>query len=146
LDIQTVMLPSQEANAGTARRLAMERAALLAGCDGVVMTTDADAIVPAEWIALNMQALKAGADMVCGQSMIDAQEAASIPLHLHRDDALECHYADLLDAIADALCPDPADPRPRHIEASGASLAVTVTALRRVGGVPHVATGEDRSR
>jgi hypothetical protein len=52
---------------------------------------------------------------------------------------------DLLDGIAFALDPDPNDPRPRHVQASGASLAVSNKMLRRVGGVPKVAAGEDRA-
>jgi hypothetical protein len=106
LDVQSVCLQAHDANAGTARRLAMDRAALLAGPEGVIMTTDADAIVPPDWVALNMAALTAGADAVCGRALIDPEEAAAIPAHLHNDDALECEYAGLLDAITDALCPD----------------------------------------
>jgi hypothetical protein len=145
LDIRSVHLQAHEANAGTARRLAMDRAAFLAGPRGVIMTTDADAIVPLDWVARNMAVLAAGADAVCGRAVIDPKEAAAIPAHLHEDDALECEYAGLLDAMTDALCPDMADPLPRHTEASGASIALTVTAFRQAGGGPRVATGEDRA-
>jgi hypothetical protein len=145
LDIISVALPPAQANAGTARRLAMAHAAVMAGPNGGVLTTDADAVAPADWVALNRDALAAGADAVCGRAIIDPAEALAIPAHLHADDALECRYADLLDAIAAALCPDAADPRPRHTEASGASLAVSVAALRLVGGVPAVPMGEDRA-
>ena len=145
IDIQTVVLPAPTANAGTARRLAMDRAVALAGPDGIILTTDADAIVPPDWIALNLHALSAGADVVCGQAIIHPEEAAFIPAHLHEDDAQECFYISLLDAIADALSPDPADPEPRHTEAPGASLAMTVSAFLRAGGVPHVPSGEDRA-
>ena len=43
------------------------------------------------------------------------------------------------------LDPDPNDPPLRHTEASGASLAVTVAAFERVGGIPPVPSGEDRA-
>ena len=145
LDIRSVFLPPGEAHAGMARRLAMHHAAELASPNGIVLTTDADAIVPPDWVALNLDALAAGAEVVCGQAVIDPSEAQRIPPHLHADDALECHYGDLLDAITEALCPDPSDTRPRHTAASGASLAVTVGALNRVGGVPLVPTAEDRA-
>jgi hypothetical protein len=145
LEIVSVALPPGEANAGTARRLAMQHAAALAGPHGVVLTTDADAVVPPDWVARNLDALAAGADVVCGRARIDPVEARQIADHLHADDALECRYAELLDAIVAALCPDPADPWPRHTEASGASLAVTAAALHRVGGVPRVPSGEDRA-
>jgi hypothetical protein len=145
IDIQTVVLPAPNANAGTARRLAMDRAVVLAGRHGIILTTDADAIVPPDWIALNLRALSVGADAVCGKAIIHPEEAGLIPAHLHEDDARECLYIDLLDKIANALSPDPADPEPRHTEASGASLAMTVSAFLRAGGVPHVSSGEDRA-
>jgi hypothetical protein len=43
------------------------------------------------------------------------------------------------------LDPEPHDPPPRHTEASGASLAVSVDAFRRAGGIPPIASGEDRA-
>ena len=64
LDILPVTLPPHRANAGTARRLAMQHAAAMAGRDGAVLTTDADAAVPADWVARNLDALSAGADAV----------------------------------------------------------------------------------
>jgi hypothetical protein len=51
----------------------------------------------------------------------------------------------LLDAISARLDWDPADPWPRHCEHSGASIAVTLDAYRRAGGIPAVALGEDRA-
>jgi hypothetical protein len=145
LDIHSVSLPPSDANAGTARRLAMDKALLSAGQRGIVMTTDADATAPPEWVALNIQALTSGADVVCGQAEIDPRDAALIPAHLHADDALEREYADLLDAIENLLCADPADPRPRHSEASGASLAMTADAYLHAGGVSRVPSGEDQA-
>ncbi len=41
--------------------------------------------------------------------------------------------------------PDPADPWPRHQQNSGASLGVRAKLLRRIGGAPMVAHGEDRA-
>jgi hypothetical protein len=60
------------------------------------------------------------------------------------DDSLECELTELLDQIAARHDPDPADPWPRHTEAAGASLAVTVAAFKRSGGIPPVDSGEDR--
>jgi hypothetical protein len=137
--------PPCSANAGSARRMAAQHAADLAGGDGVVLTTDADAVVSENWIERNLLALSAGADLVCGRVNLDTTEAALIPSHLHADDALECELTELLDRIADRLDPDPADPWPRHTEEAGASLAVTVAAIDRVGGIPALAFGEDRA-
>lgn len=145
LDVISRDLPPAQANAGRARRLAMEFAAVRAGDDGVLLTTDADAVVPPDWIFRNLAALGRGADIVCGRSVIDPLEATMIPAHLHEDDARECRLIALLDELAWVLDPEPHDPLPRHTEASGASLAVRTEAFRRVGGIPAIPTGEDRA-
>jgi glycosyltransferase involved in cell wall biosynthesis len=145
LRILSVMLPAGEANAGNARRHAMDHAAAIAGGNGFVLTTDADAIAASDWVEKGLGGLLAGADIVCGRIEIDPTEAGLIPAHLHADDALECELISLLDEIAHCLDPDPADTWPRHTEAAGASLAVSVRAFRRVGGIPAIASGEDRA-
>jgi GT2 family glycosyltransferase len=138
-------LPPAQANAGHARRLAMARAAELAGNNGVLLTTDADAIAPPDWLARNRHALHQHADIVCGRAVIDQKEAALIPAHLHEDDARECQLIAALDMLAWMLDPEWHDPPPRHTEASGASLAVRADAFRKVGGIPDTRSGEDRA-
>jgi hypothetical protein len=138
-------LPPAEANAGHARRAAMDRAAALAGAGGIIMTTDADGRVAPDWIRANLAAMAAGADVVCGRAIIDPLEALLIPEALHADDALECEYAALLDEIDALIDPDPADPWPRHSEHSGASIALRRDLYLRAGGVPAVPIGEDRA-
>jgi glycosyltransferase involved in cell wall biosynthesis len=137
--------PPAEANAGNARRVAMQLAGDIAGPDGILLTTDADTIVAHDWVEKNLLALAGGADLVCGRVAVDPIEEALIPLHLRVDDALECELTSLLDRIAFVLDPDPADPWPRHTEAAGASIGVTMAAFRRANGIPSVATGEDRA-
>jgi hypothetical protein len=138
------MPPPPLAHAGYARRLACEHAARLIAPDGVLLTTDADTILPPDWIAANIAAL-AGVDAVAGRAVIDPDEARLIPSHLHALDALECAYAALLDEIAALLTPLPHDPWPRHDEHSGASIAVRLPAYHAAGGVPAIPTGEDRA-
>lgn len=138
-------LPPSQASAGFARRLAMQHAARLLRPNGVLMTTDADGCAAPGWIAANLAAMRDGAEVVAGQAVIDPVEAALIPQHLHDDDALECAYADLLDEIDALADPDPTDPWPRHSEHSGASIAVTLDAYLRAGGIPAVRMGEDRA-
>jgi glycosyltransferase involved in cell wall biosynthesis len=145
LDTVRRELPSAHANAGHARLLAMQWAAGRAGEDGVLMTTDADTVVPPDWITRNLRALETGADIVCGQAVIDPLEATMIPAHLHADDALECRLITLLDTLAWMVDPEPHDPPPRHTDASGASLAVRADVFRRVGGIPDIPAGEDRA-
>jgi len=137
--------PPADANAGNARRLAMQLADEIAGPAGVLLTTDADTVVADDWVEKALRALSAGADVVCGRIDVDPVDAALIPWNLRADDALECELAELLDRIAFVLDPEPADPWPRHTEAAGANIAVTAAAFRRTGGIPPVATGEDRA-
>jgi len=145
LDIVNRDLPPGQANAGNARRLGMALAARRAGLDGVLLTTDADTIVPPDWVRRNLEGLCRGADVVCGRAVIDPLEATMIPAHLHSDDARECQLIALLDGIAWILDPEPHASPPRHTEVSGASLAVSVAAFDRVGGIPAIASGEDRA-
>lgn len=140
-----VALPPDRACAGLARRMAMERAAALAGAEGILLTTDADTRVPPDWVAANLAAIAGGADAVAGRAEIEPVGALRIPAHLHAIDASECAYAALLDEIRSLLDPDPADPWPRHDEHCGASIAVTVAAYRRAGGMPAVTLAEDRA-
>ncbi len=123
----------------------MQLAAALAGDDGMLLTTDANSIAPPDWVMRNVQALEKRADVVCGRAVIDPVEATIIPAHLHEDDARECRLIALLDTLAWMLDPEWHDAPPRHTEASGASLAVTMDAYRRVGGIPAIASGEDRA-
>ncbi|MDR3530072.1 MAG: glycosyltransferase family A protein [Rhodopila sp.] len=145
LDIISRDLPLAQADAGHARGLAMDVAAERAGSSGVLLTTDADSTVPPDWVIRNLASLRQGVDIVCGRAVIDPIEAAVIPAHLHADDALECRLIALLDDVAWMLDPEPHDPPLRHTEASGATLAVTVAAFHRVGGIPAMASGEDRA-
>ena len=134
-----------EANAGTARRLAMDAAAALVGHRGAILTTDADGRVPKHWVAGNLAWLRAGLDAVCGKAAIDPVDEAAIPAHLIADDAVETRYTELLDEIDSRLDPRACDPWPRHTHRSGASIAVGAAIYRAVGGVPAVAHGEDRA-
>jgi GT2 family glycosyltransferase len=140
-----IELPAERAHAGQARHLAVRRAASLAGPAGVILTTDADARVDPFWLAGNLAAFRRGADAVAGWVELDPVDWHAIPLALHEDDARECAYDALCDALHACLDPDPHDPPPRHTQASGASLAVTASMLRRIGGVPPIPTGEDRA-
>lgn len=144
VQIVEVDFPSGQACAGSARRLGLELAADRLGGDGVLLTTDADGRVPPDWVAANLAHLRAGADAVAGRAVLDPADAVLIPDRLHDDDAKECALADALDAIDALLDPAPWDPLPRHTEHSGASIAVTLDAYRRAGGMPPAALAEDR--
>jgi glycosyltransferase involved in cell wall biosynthesis len=144
LSVIECQLEGPAASAGVARGLAMQHAASLVK-NGVILTTDADGEVPADWIKLNLRAIAEGADAVCGRAVIDPIEALLIPQHLHDDDAQEVAYGHTLDQIRSIILPDAADPWPRHQEDSGASIAITASMFRRIGGLPHLPSGEDRA-
>jgi hypothetical protein len=132
------------AHAGSARSNAMAIAARIAGSGGIVATTDADGIVDRDWIALTLAAFARGAEVVCGRAVIDPVDALSISPALHADDAREVAYGRLLDEIHALVDPDTFDPWPRHTEHSGASIAATVSAYERAGGMAPLPSGEDR--
>jgi hypothetical protein len=123
----------------------MSLAAERVDCNDILLTTDADAVVPEDWIARNVAAIADGADAVCGRAVSDPREAALIPEGVQHDLALEERLRDLLDGLAWTLDPEPHDPPPRHMETSGASLAVTAGVFDRVGGIPALRSGEDRA-
>lgn len=136
-------LPASLSNAGYARSQALALAAGIAGPDGIVATTDADGMVDMDWVARTRSAFALGVEAVCGRAVIDPVEAMLISSALHDDDAREVAYGAMLDEIHALVDPDPWDPLPRHTEHSGASIAATVSAYRRAGGMPPLPTGED---
>jgi GT2 family glycosyltransferase len=145
LYLEPLELSPQRRDAGHARRHAMTLAADIAGPGGYLLTTDADAVVASHWIERSVANLRRGCDAVCGRALLDPRDARRVPAHLHEDDGRECQLIELLDRMAWLLDPERHDPYPRHTEASGANLAVTVDALQSVGGIPPVPSGEDRA-
>lgn len=137
-------LAAADAHAGWARRLAMEAAASLLGPSGVILTTDADGRADPGWVAANLAAVDAGADLVCGYIRADRAEHARLPAAVIARGRLEARYDWLLAEIAARLDPVPHDPWPHHRMASGASLAIRIAAYRAIGGLMPLPLGEDR--
>ncbi|MGD7070472.1 glycosyltransferase [Acetobacter sp. AAB5] len=145
LEIIQIVYDPTIANAGTARREAMAYAAKNAPHDALLFTTDADGEVSRDWIYRTLKAFaQYPVEAVFGQAQLLPSEYAKIPLHLHEDERAEQAYGALLEQITLLLYPQPHDPWPRHIEHSGASIAVTHQAWTQVGGIPNVPSGEDR--
>ena len=149
LVVREVILPPGAAHAGGARAAAMDAAASLLGpsppASATLLTTDADGQVQPGWLAANLAALAAGADAVAGAIALDPVEAARMPPDLREREAREAAYAAQLDEIAALVDPDEHDPWPRHPAHSGASIALSLAAFRRIGGVPPLPVGEDRA-
>ena len=146
LDIRVAIadFPTGFAHAGSARRLAMtEGLRLLPHLDkGVLVSTDADARPPADWLRNIAAAFVRGADLVGGKIMID-EEREPLPEAVARlRQAWDRYWARVRD-IEDSIDPVAWDPAPRHGDHSGASLAIRAELYLACGGIPLVATGED---
>ena len=145
LEMHRIAFDAAHANAGWARRLAMEAAAKLAAPDGVLLTTDADTLAHCDWIEANLREIDAGHDAVAGYVMADPMELMELPPAILERGRLEWEYQQLaaeLDARVD--CEDH-DAWPRHNQNCGASAAVTLRAYRLIGGLPPRPVGEDRA-
>ncbi|MFD1704638.1 glycosyltransferase [Methylopila henanensis] len=141
LDEQT--FPPGAAHAGTARRRAMDLGLAVVGQNdrAILLTTDADARPPRDWVRENVKAIELGVDLVGGALALDEDEATP-PLVRSRWEALSAYWR-AVRAIEDEIDPVAWDPWPRHGDHTGASLATTVAAYRAVGGVPPIPSGED---
>lgn len=147
IHVVTETLPRERANAGWARKRAMDLAATrleAAGRHrGVILTTDADSCVASTWISATFEAFAGGADCVAGY--IDAHPSEIVRLgsdFLHRG-RLEDRYLRAMAEIYARCDPKPHDPWPNHRVSSGASLGVTLAAYLSIGGLPPRPVGED---
>ena len=144
IEVVEADLPPSSANAGAARRAAMDAAASrLPGGAGLICTTDADSRPRPDWIARLWKAVDGGAEAVAGAVDFDPLEAAALSFSPGRRD--EARYAALQAEIVARADPEAHNPWPNHIWAWGANLAVTASAYRRVGGLPPTPLAEDRA-
>lgn len=131
------------AHAGSARRRAMDVGVELLGgvSSAVLLSTDADARPPLDWVRRNVEAIERGVDLVGGALALDPDE--DVPSRIRSSwDALAAYWR-AVRAVEDRFDPVPWDPSPRHGDHTGASLAVTVKAYEASGGVPATPWGED---
>ena len=145
LELHHVELPDPYANAGWARRLAMEAAAAIVDPAGLILTTDADTMVDSDWIEANRREIAAGVDGVAGYVMADPGELMQLDPCILERGALEWEYQQLAAELEARVDREPHDPWPRHNQNCGASVAVTASAYRRIGGLPPKRVGEDRA-
>ena len=110
--------------------------------NGLIISTDADTCVAPDWLAATQAEVAAGADAVGGRILM--RGAAGGPVRAHPASATR---PTTCSAPASKTCstPRPADPWPRHHQHFGASLALTVAAYRRVGGLPEKQYLEDEA-
>ncbi len=145
LHLREVELPTPYANAGWARRLAMDAAAELVDPDGLILTTDADTQVDCDWVAANQREIARGVDAVAGYVVADPFELMDLPAAILERGSLEWEYQQLAAELEARADPEACDPWPRHNQNCGASAAITARAYRRIGGLPPRPVGEDRA-
>ena len=140
-------LPGAEAHVGWARRFAMDlawhRLAASHQARPVILTTDADSVVARDWLAVNLAEIDAGADAVGGEVRLAPDELSALPAMVRRCIALDERYRRLVTLLRDRLDPAAHDPAPRHDQHVGASLALTCSIYRRIGGLPPLPSSED---
>lgn len=123
------------ANAGRARRHAMQLGIDLADATTALLSTDADSVPAPDWLATNCLAL-ADADVVAGR--IVRQAAAAVPAQCLIED-----YYDRLYALRRRIDPVAWEAPSTHHYTSGASLAFRADAYAATGGFEACAAGED---
>ena len=146
VETHSVELPKGFANAGWARKLAMDAAArLVRADDGVILTTDADTLVDEDWIEQSLKELDSGLDAVAGFVMADPMELMELDAGILDRGRLEWEYQQLAAELQARADPEPHDPWPRHNQNCGASAAIRIDVYRRIGGLPPIQVGEDRA-
>ncbi len=143
IDVIDVTLEPDRANAGWARKLAMDHARHLVVDTGVILTTDADTVVDADWVKRALLAIAGGVDAVAGYVTANDVELQQVDPALLEIGAKEWALQHLLAEIDARSDPVPHDPWPRHNQNCGASLAITAAMYDRIGGLPPHAVGED---
>jgi len=120
------------AGSGLARRVGMEAACLrllhAKGPDGLICSTDADTVVAPDWLAAQLRAVDEGARAIGGR--IDLADADTLPpgvLRWHAENS-RLRYQRLLSEPGRSG-------RAEHWQFSGASLALTAEAYKKVGGL-----------
>lgn len=131
------------AHAGHARRFALDLAAAVSHDAAVLLSTDADTVVSEAWAPGLCAAVRDGASLALATVEPDAAGLAALPEPLQAmaevEEALYAAQARLWRALLPGT-----DPL-LGLRASGAGMAVDARAYRRIGGVPIVASGEDRA-
>ena len=129
---------------GRARRLGMDiayRRLLQVGReDGLIASTDADTIVAGDWLAVQLQLVRAGAAAVGGLIELDSGECQALDPQVLavREQSVAERLARAVDQTAESAAVE-------HAHFAGASLALTAAAYRRCGGLPVRAALEDEA-
>jgi hypothetical protein len=121
----------------------MDAAAARCAPEGIIVTTDADGVPDATWIAGFTAAFSPTIAAVAGRVSTNWEELKLFPADVLDIGAREWAYQGLSTEL-EALC-DPVayDPWPRHNQTCGANAAITRGWYETIGGLPVLRTGED---
>lgn len=147
LHVVETILPAAVAHVGTARRMAMDCAAerfFAAGRPtGIVASTDADTVVAPDWVERTVEEMRS-VDAVAGYVELSRFDEAAMVAPVRALFAQEAAFREAWTDLESLIDPRPEDPAPRHGAFVGANFAVTAAIYRRAGGLPPLATLEDR--
>jgi glycosyltransferase involved in cell wall biosynthesis len=143
LRLHQVALDSPQ-GVGRARRLGMdlacERLLSLGRTDGLIASTDADSVVAPDWLCIQLELLRAGAEAIGGRIELDSEEAGRLA-----PEALAMRDGAIASRTRRALKLSSSPELVEHHQFSGASLALTAAAYARCGGLPVRAALEDEA-
>lgn len=140
-------LPEHIAHVGTARKMLMDEAAarfIAAGVPhGIVATTDADTLVAPDWVERTIDEMRT-VDAVAGFVEVHPADRRLMPASARQLYVREFAYRRAWTELESLIDARPEDPPPRHGAFVGASLAVSAAMYVRAGGIPQLASLEDR--
>jgi cellulose synthase/poly-beta-1,6-N-acetylglucosamine synthase-like glycosyltransferase len=133
------------ADAGRARRIAMDLAAAdLEATDDLLLSTDADTVVAADWCEATLRYFEKGFDAVAGIARVRPNGWDPMAPEQRKRLTELAKYKTLISYLRRERA-NSDDPWPNHEYEGGASMALTLGMYRRIGGCPPCPTGEDRA-
>lgn len=131
------------ADAGHARRFALDLGAGVSAVNGVLLTTDADSAVAPDWARLLVEEVKEGAGLAYGSIDSEPQEFDRLPKAVREMEYVERALFDQQAGLWALVVPG--EPQAFGQRAGGASMAISAGAYREVGGLPALRRDEDRA-
>jgi glucosyl-3-phosphoglycerate synthase len=136
--LRLLAVPGPGRGSGPARAVGMDlacaRLEAVGNPDGLIASTDADSEVAGDWLARQLEALSAGAQVVGGEVVLEPGSARLL------SDGVADERADrLAERLRDAKRRGPSD----HPHFAGASIGLTPNVYRQVGGLASLAALED---
>jgi glucosyl-3-phosphoglycerate synthase len=129
---------------GRARRLGMDiacrRLLQIGRGEGLIVSTDADTTVAADWLSAQLALASAGAEAIGGLIELDPTEGQALA-----PQALTVRERRIAQRLTDALEQTAGKGTVEHPHFSGASLALTAAVYQRCGGLPVRAALEDEA-